>query len=134
MFGPVTNAANEHLADLNAREYATLVPLVLLAFWIGIYPKPLFTVLEGPVRQIVEQVNPGYYNAQGAAAASPVASAKTALPTILPTKISEADVPATQVGAPLATKALRNRTKSAVAKSASIAAVDVTLNAAGEKR
>src|SRR6202035_1459105 len=63
MFGPVTNPANEHLPDLNAREYATLIPLVLLAFWIGIYPKPLFTVLEGPVRQIVQQVNPGYYNA-----------------------------------------------------------------------
>ena len=53
MFGPVTNPANEHLPDLNMREYATLVPLVLLAFWIGIYPKPLFTVLERPVQQIV---------------------------------------------------------------------------------
>jgi NADH-quinone oxidoreductase subunit M len=62
MFGPVTNPVNEHLADLNMREYATLVPLVLLAFWIGIYPKPLFRVLDVPVRQIVEQVNPNYYN------------------------------------------------------------------------
>jgi NADH-quinone oxidoreductase subunit M len=62
MFGPVTNPANEHLPDLNMREYATLVPLVLLAFWIGIYPKPLFRVLDAPVRQIVEQVNPNYYN------------------------------------------------------------------------
>jgi NADH-quinone oxidoreductase subunit M len=62
MFGPVTNPANEHLPDLNMREYATLVPLVVLAFWIGIYPKPLFRVLDVPVRQIVEQVNPGYYN------------------------------------------------------------------------
>jgi len=55
-FGPVTNPENEHLPDLNMREYATLIPLVLLAFWIGIYPKPLFTVLDAPVRQIVEQV------------------------------------------------------------------------------
>jgi NADH-quinone oxidoreductase subunit M len=62
MFGPVTNPANEHLPDLNMREYATLIPLVLLAFWIGIYPKPLFRVLDAPVRQIVEQVNPNYYN------------------------------------------------------------------------
>jgi NADH-quinone oxidoreductase subunit M len=65
MFGSVTNPANEHLPDLNAREYATLVPLVLLAFWIGIYPKPLFTVLDAPVRQIVERANPGYYSAHG---------------------------------------------------------------------
>ena len=62
MFGSVTNPANEHLPDLNMREYATLVPLVVLAFWIGIYPKPLFRVLDAPVRQIVEQVNPNYYN------------------------------------------------------------------------
>src|SRR5690349_19425348 len=40
MFGPVTNPANEHLQDLNAREYATLIPLIILCFWIGIYPKP----------------------------------------------------------------------------------------------
>jgi NADH-quinone oxidoreductase subunit M len=68
MFGPVTNPANEHLADLNAREYATLVPLLILCFWIGIYPKPLFRVLERPVQQVMEQVNPGYYGAERAAA------------------------------------------------------------------
>jgi NADH-quinone oxidoreductase subunit M len=73
MFGPVTNPANEHLPDLNLREYATLIPLVILAFWIGIYPKPLFRVLERPVQTIVEQVNPGYYGAEraGVAAATP---------------------------------------------------------------
>jgi NADH-quinone oxidoreductase subunit M len=71
MFGPVTNPANEHLQDLNAREYATLVPLIILCFWIGIYPKPLFRVLERPVQQIVEQVNPGYYGAERAATPTP---------------------------------------------------------------
>ncbi len=68
MFGPVTNPANEHLPDLNMREYATLVPLVLLAFWIGIYPKPLFVVLDQPVRQIMAQVNPDYYKTAGVTA------------------------------------------------------------------
>jgi NADH-quinone oxidoreductase subunit M len=67
MFGPVTNPANEHMEDLNWREYATLVPLIILCFWIGIYPKPLFRVLERPVQLIVEQVNPGYYGAERAA-------------------------------------------------------------------
>ncbi len=66
MFGSVTNPANEHLPDMNLREWATLVPLILLAFWIGIYPKPLFRVLDVPVRQLVEKVNPGYYTAQPA--------------------------------------------------------------------
>jgi NADH-quinone oxidoreductase subunit M len=63
MFGNITNPANEHLADMNAREYATLLPLIALAFWIGIYPKPLFRVLDRPVQEIIEQVNPGYYGA-----------------------------------------------------------------------
>ena len=58
MFGSVTNEKNEKLLDLNWREYATLVPLVVLAFWIGIYPKPLFRVLDAPVQRIVQVVNP----------------------------------------------------------------------------
>ena len=61
MFGSVTNPANEHLPDLNLREIATLLPLVFLAFWIGIYPKPFFALIEKPVQRIVEQVNPGFY-------------------------------------------------------------------------
>ena len=74
MFGRVTNPANENLRDLNAREFATLVPLVLLIFWIGIYPKPLFRVLDAPVKQLIETVNPGYYSANSPAANSPVAA------------------------------------------------------------
>jgi NADH-quinone oxidoreductase subunit M len=63
MFGNVTNPANAHLPDMNFREYATLLPLVALAFWIGIYPKPLFEVLDKPVAQLIRQYSPGYYHA-----------------------------------------------------------------------
>jgi NADH-quinone oxidoreductase subunit M len=70
MFGNVTNPANEHLPDLNWREYATLVPLIFFAFWIGIYPKPFFDVVKAPVDQIVQRVNPGYYLAQQRASAT----------------------------------------------------------------
>jgi len=66
MFGAVTLPVNEHLPDLNLREYCTLVPLVLLAFWIGIYPKPFFAIIDKPVEKIVQQVNPGFYRAQHA--------------------------------------------------------------------
>ena len=66
MFGPVTQFANEELPDLNLREYATLVPLVILAFWIGIYPKPFFNLIEKPVEKIVQQVNPHFYDAERA--------------------------------------------------------------------
>ncbi len=66
MFGPVTHEANKSLPDLSLREYVTLVPLVALAFWIGVYPKPFFAYLEKPVEQIVRQVNPGAYAAEQA--------------------------------------------------------------------
>jgi NADH-quinone oxidoreductase subunit M len=66
MFGPVTQFANENLPDLNLRELATLVPLVFMAFWIGIYPKPFFALIEKPVETIVRQVNPNFYNEQRA--------------------------------------------------------------------
>jgi NADH-quinone oxidoreductase subunit M len=66
MFGSVTQDANKTLPDLNAREYATLVPLVILAFWIGIYPKPFFALIEKPVQEIVRKVNPAFYPAEQA--------------------------------------------------------------------
>jgi len=89
MFGPVTNPANEHLPDLNLREQATLVPLVLLALWIGVYPKPLFRYLDVPVRQIVERVNPSYYPAERATA--PLESAPAGAPGAAPAAVLELD-------------------------------------------
>src|SRR6476660_6697360 len=59
-FGPVTNPKNEKLHDLTPRELAYFAPLVILAFWIGLYPKPFFQILEQPVNQLVQTVRPGY--------------------------------------------------------------------------
>jgi NADH-quinone oxidoreductase subunit M len=53
-FGELSNPANQKLADLNARERWTLIPLVVCAFWIGIYPQPFFEVLARPVDRIVK--------------------------------------------------------------------------------
>jgi NADH-quinone oxidoreductase subunit M len=55
-FGEVTNPANANLPDLTPREQLTLVPLVLLAVWIGVYPKPMFDVLRLPSEKIVAAV------------------------------------------------------------------------------
>src|SRR5438552_12271625 len=52
-FGPVANPKNEKLNDLTPRELLTFAPLVIMAFWIGVYPKPFFQILEQPVNQIV---------------------------------------------------------------------------------
>jgi len=51
--GPVTHDENKSLKDLNWREIATLVPLVLLIFWIGLYPKPFFALMGPTVEKLV---------------------------------------------------------------------------------
>jgi NADH-quinone oxidoreductase subunit M len=55
-FGTVTNPKNEKLHDLTPREVLTFVPLLIMAFWIGLYPKPFFQILEQPVSQLVQNV------------------------------------------------------------------------------
>ena len=62
MLGEPKDDEIRSLKDINLREATTLVPLVLLAIWIGLYPKPLLRMLEPPVNAIVERVNPGYFS------------------------------------------------------------------------
>jgi NADH-quinone oxidoreductase subunit M len=69
-FGTVTNPKNEKLHDLTPREMLTFAPLLIIAFWIGLYPKPFFQILEQPVNQIVQTVRPGYPGTSGAVNAS----------------------------------------------------------------
>jgi len=80
-WGKVTNPKNETLTDLNAREIATLVPLVVLCFWIGLYPKPFLAFLHQPVARIAEIVQPDKFTPQVLHAADhPVSDADTADP------------------------------------------------------
>ena len=37
-FGPLEKEENRTLRDLNSREIVTLVPIILVCFWIGLYP------------------------------------------------------------------------------------------------
>ncbi len=62
MFGQVSNPKNQGLKDMNFREFATLFPLVIMAFWIGLYPKPFFRIIEKPVNQIVARLDPGFFS------------------------------------------------------------------------
>ncbi len=61
MLGKVENPANASLRDLSLREVATFAPLIVLAFWIGIYPSPLLRRLESSVNHVVLRVNPSLY-------------------------------------------------------------------------
>ncbi len=55
-FGKVTKPENQKLLDLDWREKLILIPLVLLVFWIGIYPKPFLDRIEPAVKQVIYQV------------------------------------------------------------------------------
>ena len=57
----VISSANIGLSDLSVREWVVVLPLVLAAVGIGLYPQPLFDMLDRPVKQIVEKVRPNYY-------------------------------------------------------------------------
>jgi NADH-quinone oxidoreductase subunit M len=58
MFGASANPENAALPDLNRRELATLLSLILLSLSIGIYPAPLFRILQRPVENIISAVHP----------------------------------------------------------------------------
>ena len=72
MFGKVTNPKNENLPDLSIREFATFVPLLLLAVWIGLYPKPFLDRLETSVDKVMLRVNSDYTPRFSTASSSPL--------------------------------------------------------------
>jgi len=51
--GPVTHPENQSLRDASWREWAMLVPLLILIFWIGLYPQPFFDLINPTVDQLV---------------------------------------------------------------------------------
>jgi len=60
MFGKVENPKNEGMKDLNLREFATFAPLIALAVWIGLYPKPFLVRLDTSVARVMTRVNSSY--------------------------------------------------------------------------
>ncbi len=77
MFGGLDNPENQKLQDCNLREVLYLAPLVAACFWIGLYPKPFFEILDKPVARLVQQLSPAQQDmARGDAAlpADPVAA------------------------------------------------------------
>lgn len=59
-FGECTNEKNKVLKDINWRERFLLVPLIVMVFWIGLYPKPFLNLIEPAVENLVETIEQKY--------------------------------------------------------------------------
>lgn len=56
MFGAIVHKVNEGLSDLNPREIGLLLPLMLLMFWIGVYPTAFTKYSEQQVDSMIQQI------------------------------------------------------------------------------
>jgi len=53
-FGPVTNEENKNLKDVNKTELFGLIPLVIVAIWLGVYPKPVLEPINNSVESLIQ--------------------------------------------------------------------------------
>jgi NADH-quinone oxidoreductase subunit M len=54
MFGPLTNSRNRDLKDLSTRELLVFAPVVLMAFWLGVYPNTFLSTIDPAVHRTVQ--------------------------------------------------------------------------------
>jgi NADH-quinone oxidoreductase subunit M len=103
MFGKIENPANAGLKDLGLRELATFLPLIGLAFWIGLYPAPFLSRIETSVGRVVARVRPEYapFVQRGSDCLTPQAPTPTAAAGKLPAGLVLA-VPCADGSAPAA--------------------------------
>jgi NADH-quinone oxidoreductase subunit M len=56
MFGP-ESAATIGFSDIGVNEKAVLIPIVIMIFWIGLYPKTFTDIAQPAVEQLVNIIN-----------------------------------------------------------------------------
>ncbi|MCB4748173.1 MAG: NADH-quinone oxidoreductase subunit M [Sulfurovum sp.] len=56
-FGPVTKKENQKLIDLTPKEIWSLVPLVAIVIWLGVYPKPVLDPINKSVNAMLVFMN-----------------------------------------------------------------------------
>jgi NADH-quinone oxidoreductase subunit M len=75
MFGPLKNPKNENLPDLNAREVAYMMPIVIMGFVMGLFPHLFLDKMHSSVDHFLAQMEPAI-TAKANPGAAPAAVAK----------------------------------------------------------
>ncbi len=57
MQGPITNDKVRTFKDINKREIAYFIPIVIMMFWMGVYPKPFLRKMDSSVTHLLNRVN-----------------------------------------------------------------------------
>ncbi len=70
IFGPLTKDSLKDILDLSPREIAVFAPLLILVFWMGIYPQPFLEVMHVSVDNLLER----YHSAIAAHSATALAA------------------------------------------------------------
>ncbi|MBI3393708.1 MAG: NADH-quinone oxidoreductase subunit M [Nitrospirae bacterium] len=56
LFQEMTHPENEKLADIDTREFITLLPLAVLSVFLGVYPNPALSVMHASVDQLMAKM------------------------------------------------------------------------------
>ena len=56
MFGTPDTPENQNMPDMNYREIGYMLPLVILMFWIGLYPRPYLNLMQPTVNHYVAKM------------------------------------------------------------------------------
>ena len=59
MFKELSNPENKKLKDLDKREIAIMLPILLFIVWIGINPKPFLSKMDATINHLVTQIEEG---------------------------------------------------------------------------
>ena len=55
--GKITHPQNENLKRITSREIVILIPIIILIFWIGLYPQPFLELINPTVENLVDSIN-----------------------------------------------------------------------------
>ncbi|WP_428262308.1 NADH-quinone oxidoreductase subunit M [Haliangium sp.] len=98
MFGPITRDANRTLKDLSGREIAVFVPLVVMIFVMGVYPRPFLQSMEPAVEQLMNTYRDGLSEPDGEARLRGAKATAEAAPSA-PEPTADLALPAAATGA-----------------------------------